>query len=159
MPYQPPVARAECTIHLNADGLDQLHSFLEDTWLDLRSRKLVDSESEFALTLMLGELVANAAQHAYPDLPDDARLLRVRLEATASGIRGEVRDRGREFQDAQERLQAAKVDTDDTFLESGRGLRILTSLADTVRYERTASGENVWSISRSASTGTGEIIH
>jgi anti-sigma regulatory factor (Ser/Thr protein kinase) len=147
---------AECTFHLNEDGLDALHRFLNETWADLRARKLADSESEFAVRLMLGELVANAARHAYTDVPDDAQLLRVRLEVTADIIRGEVRDQGREFMDAQDRLQAARTETDDALLESGRGLRILTRLADTVRYERTASGENVWLISKRVSTGSGK---
>jgi anti-sigma regulatory factor (Ser/Thr protein kinase) len=146
MSHPQPETTAECTIQLSPEGMDRFHQFLEETWTRVRQHVDVHPESEFAVTLMLGELIANVAGHAYAGMPEDDRLLRIRIEASPRCIRGEVRDHGLEFEGAPERLRAAALDDGDLSHESGRGLRILTTLADSVRYHRTPSGENVWLI-------------
>jgi anti-sigma regulatory factor (Ser/Thr protein kinase) len=148
MSHQPSDASAECIIFINDAGMDRFHTFLDQTWAELRQQVSVKPEAEVAITLMLGEIIANAARHAYADVPESERLLRIRLEATSRCIRGEVWDHGHEFPGAEERLREAATESDDASSESGRGLRILTQLADCVRYERTASGENAWFIGK-----------
>lgn len=141
-----PEVSAECTILLDQEGLEHFHRFLEDFWRRARAQVGTNPEWGFTFGLMLGELVANSAQHAYAQTAAQDRWLGVRLETDDGCVRAEVRDSGLGFEDAHERLQKADAGTQDFSGESGRGLRILANLADTLEYDRTKSGQNVWRI-------------
>jgi anti-sigma regulatory factor (Ser/Thr protein kinase) len=143
-----PEVSAECTILLDPEGLGHFHRFLEDFWTRARAQIGTNPEWGFAFGLMLGELLANSAQHAYARTAPEDRWLGVRLETDSGCIRAEVRDSGMGFANADERLQMVGAEEEDADLsdESGRGLRILESLADTLEYERTLTGQNVWRI-------------
>lgn len=146
MPDIHPEVSAECTILLDQEGLEQFHRFLEDFWMRARVQVGTNPEWGFSFGLMLGELIANSAQHAYARTAEEDRWLGVRLETDRGCIRAEVRDSGLGFADADERLRTADAEAPDLSGESGRGLRILANLADTLEYERTLSGQNVWRI-------------
>lgn len=137
---------AECTILLDHEGLEHFHAFLEDFWVRARAHVGTNPEWGFAFGLMLGELLANSADHAYAQTDADDRWLGLRLETDAGCVRAEVRDSGLRFDDARERLETAEQDGENLADESGRGLRILASLADELEYRRTLSGQNVWRI-------------
>jgi two-component sensor histidine kinase len=137
---------AECTILLDQEGLEHFHAFLEDFWVRARAHVGTNPEWGFAFGLMLGELLANSADHAYAQTGADDRWLGVRLETDAGCVRAEVRDSGLRFDAADERLETAEFSSLDLAEESGRGLRILASLADDLEYRRTPSGQNVWRI-------------
>jgi len=141
-----PEVSAECTILLDRDGLELFHRFLEDFWMRARAQVGANPEWGFAFGLMLGELVANSAQHAYAQTAEQDRWLGVRLETDSGCVRAEVRDSGLGFADADERLRSADEGSEDLSGESGRGLQILANLADSLEYDRTPSGQNVWRI-------------
>lgn len=141
-----PEVSAECTILLDQEGLEHFHRFLEDFWTRARAQVGTNPEWGFAFGLMLGELIANSAQHAYAQTAAEDRWLGLRLETDSGCVRAELRDSGLGFVGAPERLMEADGDGEDLFGESGRGLRILANLADTLEYERTLSGQNVWRI-------------
>jgi anti-sigma regulatory factor (Ser/Thr protein kinase) len=146
MPDSLPEVSAECTILLDQEGLEHFHRFLEDFWTRARARVGANPEWGFAFGLMLGELIANSAQHAYAQTAKEDRWLGVRLETDSGCVRAEVRDSGLGFRDAEERLRNVDEGSEDLSGESGRGLQILATLADTLEYDRTLTGQNVWRI-------------
>jgi anti-sigma regulatory factor (Ser/Thr protein kinase) len=147
---------AECTILLDQDGLEHFHTFLEDFWVRARAHVGTNPEWGFTFGLMLGELLANSAEHAYARTAAEDRWLGVRLETDAGCVRAEVRDSGQGFDDANQRLDTVELEALSLTDESGRGLRILASLADDVAYQRTASGQNVWRIRKCIPAASGQ---
>jgi anti-sigma regulatory factor (Ser/Thr protein kinase) len=156
MPEADGAFHEECTVNLDADGIDAFHRFLTRSWERVESCTPVEPDWEFAFSLMLGELVANISQHAYEGMPEHCRWLRVCLDVVPPCVSGEVRDRGRPFENAGERLGNARLDDGETAEESGRGLRILTTLADSIEYDRTDAGENIWRVTKCMGCSLGD---
>ena len=84
--------------------------------------------------LMLSELIANAAEHA-PPAPIG---LTIRPHATPAGHRGVAC----EITDTSPAVPAARTAAPGD--ERGRGLAIITALADASGYTRTPAGKTAW---------------
>ena len=108
-------------------------------WYDALQHPLVPDEAWFACQTMLGEGFDNAICHAHKQLPPETQ---IELEAIVlnNAIILRIWDHGEPF-DFQGRLQMvpAEIDRD---AERGRGLHILSQLADHLAYVRTSDARN-----------------
>ena len=108
-------------------------------WFDAMKHPIVPNDVWLACQTMLGEGFDNAICHAHNDLPPETPIL---LEAVTlnHAIILRIWDQGIPF-DFEERLQTLPNDIDPN-AERGRGLSILSQLADHLAYIRTLDNRN-----------------
>lgn len=144
----------EQTYLLDARGVARIHELQKSFWGELE--RLVPGRvfpgDEMVIATAIGELVANVAVHAYADTPEAERLLTLRLEAAKGAINVEVRDRGIPFEGDVNAPLSEEPDDPLAMFESGRGLRMIRDIADTLTYRRTVEGENVWTLRKRLDT-------
>ena len=129
--------RAALTLPAQTGSLERLRAFVADALarLDHEDASWADEERRAAVQLAVIEGVTNVIRHAFAE--GDAGELRVEAEEAAGGVRFRIHDRGRPFDPAS--VPPAPL---GTTAPGGYGVHLMRELADELRYERTADGEN-----------------
>ena len=115
-------------------------------WFDQLKDSGIPQPTWFQCQLVLAEGLTNAIRHAHKDQPPEVQIeLEVKVFAQHLEIR--IWDQGNPF-DLETRVKALpeKIDTNN---ETGRGLKLMQTIADQLTYTRAADHRNCLLITKS----------
>jgi serine/threonine-protein kinase RsbW len=125
----PTGQRTEIRLCNRLDELDRLHTLVAQ----FSSTSRLSTETAFALSLAIDELVTNVILHGYEDTAEHTIVVSLSLEAGAVVI--EMEDDGRSFDFTQAPAVDLSLDPQQRRI-GGLGLHFVRSTMDEVTYQR-----------------------